>query len=73
MNMLLVRKYCHLINSKQLSKRNLLIHLWENLLRNKQNQFKIREKKQVDVLKSLESLKTKEVKSEETKPIDYDD
>ena len=28
------------------------------------------EKKQVD---SLESLKTKEIKSEETKPIDYDD
>ena len=30
-------------------------------------------KKQVDALKSLESLKPKEVKSEETKPIDYDD
>ena len=30
-------------------------------------------KKQIDVLKSLESLKPKEVKSEETKPIDYDD
>ena len=29
--------------------------------------------KQVDALKSLESLKPKEVKSEETKPIDYDD
>ena len=30
-------------------------------------------KKQVDILKSLEFLKPKEVKSEETKPIDYDD
>ena len=30
-------------------------------------------KKQVDALKSLESLKPKEIKSEETKPIDYDD
>ena len=30
-------------------------------------------KKQVDALKSLESLKPKEVESEETKPIDYDD
>ena len=30
-------------------------------------------KKQIDALKSLESLKPKEVKSEETKPIDYDD
>ena len=29
-------------------------------------------KKQIDALKSLESLKPKEVKSEETKPIDYD-
>ena len=30
-------------------------------------------KKQVDALKSLESLKSKEIKPEETKPIDYDD
>ena len=30
-------------------------------------------KKQVDALKFLKSLKPKEVKSEETKPIDYDD
>ena len=30
-------------------------------------------KKQVDAFKSLESLKPNEVKSEETKPIDYDD
>ena len=29
-------------------------------------------KKQVDALKSLESLKPKEIKSKETKPIDYD-
>ena len=29
-------------------------------------------KKQFDALKTLESLKPKEVKSEETKPIDYD-
>ena len=31
------------------------------------------EKKQADALKSLESLKPKEIKSKETKPIDYDD
>ena len=30
-------------------------------------------KKQVDALKSLESLKPKEIKSKETKPNDYDD
>ena len=36
-------------------------------------QLKIKEKKQVDALKSLKSLKPKEVKSKETKPIDYDD
>ena len=32
-----------------------------------------RGEKQVDALKFLKSLKPKEVKSEETKPIDYDD
>ena len=30
-------------------------------------------KKQVDILKSLESLKPKEIKSEGTKPVDYAD
>ena len=30
-------------------------------------------KKQVDAIKSLESLKPKEIKSKETKPIDHDD
>ena len=41
---LLVKKYCRLVNSKQLNKLNLLILLWEKLLRNKQKQLKIREK-----------------------------
>ena len=34
-NILLVRKYCHLINSKKLKMLNLLILLWEKLLKNK--------------------------------------
>ena len=34
----------HLINSKQLSKLNLLILLWEKLLRNKQKLLNIKEK-----------------------------
>ena len=42
-------------------------------MKNKQKQLKAKEKKQIDTLKSLESLKPKEVKQEETKPIDYDD
>ena len=44
MNILLVKIYCHLINSKQLNKLNLLIVLWEKLLKNKQKQWKIKEK-----------------------------
>ena len=44
MNFLLVKKYCPLINSKLLKKLNLLILLWERLLRNKQKQLKIKEK-----------------------------
>ena len=44
MNILLVKKYCHLINSKQLNKLNLIILLWEKLLGNKQKQLKIKGK-----------------------------
>ena len=39
-----VRKYCHLINSKYLSKLDLLILPREKLLKNKQKQLKIKEK-----------------------------
>ena len=35
---------CHLINSKQFNKLNLLILLWEKLLKNKQKQLKTKEK-----------------------------
>ena len=38
------KKYCLLINSKQLNKLNLFILLWEKLLKNKQKQLKIKEK-----------------------------
>ena len=41
---LLVKKYCHRINDKLLSKLNLLILLWEKLLKNRQKQLKIKEK-----------------------------
>ena len=44
MNILQVKKYCHLINSKKLNKLNLLILLWEKLLKNKKKQLKIKEK-----------------------------
>ena len=37
MNILLVKRYCHLISSKELNKLNLLILLWEKLLKNKSN------------------------------------
>ena len=56
-----------------MNKINLLILLWGKLLKNKRKQLKIKEKKQIDALKSLEFLKPKEVKSEEKKPIDCDD
>ena len=41
---LLVKKYCHRINDKLLNKLNLLILLWEKLLKNRQNQLKVKEK-----------------------------
>ena len=41
---LLVKKYCHRINDKLLNKLNLLILLWEKLLKNRQKQLKIKEK-----------------------------
>ena len=43
MNILLVKKYCHRINNKLLNKLNLLILLWEKLLKNRQKQFIRRE------------------------------
>ena len=43
MNILLVKRYCHLINSKELNKLNLLILFWEKLLKDKQKQSKIKE------------------------------
>ena len=44
MNILLAKKYYLLINSKSLNNLNLLIFLWEKLLKNKQKQLKIEEK-----------------------------
>ena len=44
MNILLVKRHCHLINSKSLNKLNLLILLWEKLLKSKQKQLKTKEK-----------------------------
>ena len=53
MSILLVKKYYHLIKKKKKTKFTyLLILLWEKLLKNKQNQLKIKEKKQVDILKT---------------------
>ena len=37
-------EYCHLLNGKQLNKLNLLVLPWEKLLKNKQQQWKIKEK-----------------------------
>ena len=70
MNILLVKKYYHLINSKQLNKLNLLILLWEKFLKNKYKQSKIKEKKQID---ALADLKPKEIKPSEAKPNKYGD
>ena len=44
MNTLLVKKYYPRINNKLLNKLNLLILLWEKLLKNRQKQLKIKEK-----------------------------
>ena len=66
MSILLVKKYQHLIKKKKKTKFTyLLILLWEKLLKNKQNQLKIKEKKQVDILKTakpkeLEAIQDKQ-------------
>ena len=44
MTTLLVKKYYHRTNNELLNKLNLLILLWEKLLKNKQKQLKIKEK-----------------------------
>ena len=44
MSVLLVKKYYHLIKDKSQSKLNLLILLWEGLLKKKQKQLKIKGK-----------------------------
>ena len=44
MNILLVKKYYLLINNKYLNELNLLILLWERILKNKQKQLNIKEK-----------------------------
>ena len=51
-----------------MNKLNLLILLWEKLLKNKRKQLKIKEKKQIDA-----DLKLKEIKPRETKPNEYSD
>ena len=56
-----------------MNKLHLLILLCERLFEKQTKTIEDQGKKQVDALKSLESLKPKEIKSEETKPIDYDD
>ena len=56
-----------------MNKLNLLILLWEKLLKNKQKQLKIRGKKQVNALKSLESFKPKELKPKEAKSTECND
>ena len=48
-----------------MKKLNLLILLWEKLLKNKQKQLKIKEKKQID---ALVDLKPKEIKPRKAKP-----
>ena len=52
-----------------MNKINLLILLWERLLKNKQKQLNIKGKKQVDV---LVALKPKEIKPRETERNEYD-
>ena len=47
MNILLVKKYCFLINNKQLNKLNLSNLLSEELLKNKRKQLNIKEKNKV--------------------------
>ena len=51
MNILLSKKYYLLINYKWLNKLNLLILLWENPLKNKQKNWRSRQK-QVEALKT---------------------
>ena len=42
-------------------------------MKNKQKELKIKKKKQVNALKSLESFKPKELKPKETKQVEYND
>ena len=74
MNILLVKIYCHLINSKQLNKLNLVILLWEKLLKNKKK-IKDQGEKQIDALADLKliEIKPKEIKPRNTKPGEYSD
>ena len=44
MNISLAKRYCDLINGKELNKLNLLILLWEKLLKSKQKQTKYQTK-----------------------------
>ena len=53
-----------------MSKLNLVILLWEKLLKSKQKQLKTKKKKQID---ALADLKLKEIKPRETKPNEYGD
>ena len=59
MDTLLVKKYYPRINNKLLNKLNLLVLLWEKLLKNRQKQLKIKEKKKIKAIqdKPIESIK----------------
>ena len=55
MNVLLVKRYYHLVNNKQLNKLSLLILLWEKLLKDKQNLLKIKGKNKLKQFKIIKN------------------
>ena len=65
MSILMVKKYCLLINIKLLNQLNVLVLLEEKVLKSKQNTIKDQEEKQADGLKAL---KPKELKPKDLKP-----
>ena len=74
MNTLLVKKYYLLTNQQKIIEQAKFTYSpLGKLLKNKKKTIGDQGKKQVNALKSLESLKPKELKPKEAKPIEYND